>query len=93
MSDFTPNPPGTVSKVPWKSKWQMEFPDASLPPAPPPHDPELDARLLDLAVELDAAVAMEPENSRTADGAPIHPTYSPEHRRPFVAADTGTQHN
>jgi hypothetical protein len=79
--------------VPDKSDWRMKFDAHDAPPAPVPYDPELEARLADAYINHDAAVAMEDANSHTVDGVPIHPTYSPDHRRPFVAADTGTQHN
>ena len=91
----TQNPFGTVSKVPERMDWRMKFAPAHAPA--PQLDPEalaaFNAAMIDAAIDHDAAVAMEPEGQYNDAGIRIYATWSPEHRRPFIAADTGVQHN
>jgi hypothetical protein len=72
-----------ISKVAEKADWRMTFPahDAP-PPGPPERDLELEARLIDLAIDCDTAVAME--GDCTASGIPIFDDYMTERPRPFA---------
>jgi len=88
MSDFIQNPPGCVQKVRERADWRMKFAPKDAPPAAPQRDLDLEARLLDLAVDHDAAVAMEDGSERTPEGYPIFAEYSPNHPRPFVVGGT-----